>query len=93
MFKSIQQSLQRRLQSIARQADATEITQRALYLFLQENYPGVSARVSVRYQDADHVLIIATQNKTLAGELSLHTAELQQHLGIHGVRVERIIVR
>lgn len=93
MFKSIQQALQRRQQSIGRQADATEVTQHALRSYLQEQYPGVSARVTVRYQDTDHTLIIATQNKTLAGELLLHIPELQEHLNTHGVRVERIIVR
>ena len=93
MFKSIRQSLQRHQQSIGRQVDATEVTQHALRSFLEENYPGVSARISVKYQDADHILIIATQHKTLAGELLLHTQELQHHLGAHGIRVDRIIIR
>jgi hypothetical protein len=93
MFKSIDATLEQRRKSIGRQADVVDVAQSALLAYLQENYPGVSAHMSMRYQDTDRILIIATQNKTLAGELLLHIPELTAHLTAHGIRVERIIVR
>ena len=93
MFKSIQNTLSRRQQSVGQQGNVADITQQAVLEFLQQSYSGTSARVSVRYQEADKILIIVTPNKTLACELSLHTSELQSYLTSRNIRVERVIVR
>jgi len=93
MFKSIRGTLERRQQSIGRQSNAADITQQAVFTFLQQTYSDSSARISVRYQDADNTLVIVTPSKTLAGELLLHTPELKTYLVSQGVRVERIIIR
>lgn len=93
MFKSIRGTLEQRQQSIGRQSNAADITQQAVLTFLQQTYSDSSARISVRYQEADQTLIIVTPSKTLAGELLLHIPELRQHLVSQGVRAGRIIVR
>lgn len=93
MFKSILSALQRRQQSVGRQANVADITQQAVLEFLQQSYSDTSARVSVRYQDTDNTLVIVTPNKTLAGELLLHAPELRAYLISRSIRVERIIVR
>ncbi|MEK7638102.1 MAG: hypothetical protein AAB375_01610 [Patescibacteria group bacterium] len=93
MFKSIQSALSRRQQSVGRQENVADITQQAVLEFLQQGYSDTSARISVRYQDADGTLIIVTPNKTLAGELMLHTPELRAYLISRTIRIERIVVR
>lgn len=93
MFRSIQSALQRRQQSIGRQENVSDITQQAVLEFFQQNYPDTSARISVRYQDADNTLIIVTPNKTFAGELLLHTPELRSYLASRNICVERVVIR
>ena len=93
MFKSIRSSLERRGQTIGRQSNAADITQQAVLTFLQQNYSETSARISVRYEDSDHTLVIVTSNKTLAGELLLHIPELKTHLTSEGVHVNRVVIR
>ena len=93
MFKSIQNTLSRRQQSVGQQGNVADITQQAVLEFLQQSYSDTSARISVRYQEVDKVLTIVTLNKTLAGELLLHTPELRSYLMSRNIRVERIIVR
>lgn len=93
MFKSIQSALQKRQKSIGRQENVSDITQQAVLEFLEQTYSDTSARISVRYQDADNTLIIVTPNKTLAGELLLHTPELRSYLTSRNIRVERIVIR
>ncbi len=93
MFKSIQNTLSRRQQLVGQQGNVADITQQAVLEFLQQSYSDTSARISVRYQEADKVLTIVTSNKTLAGELLLHAPELQSYLISRNIRVERIIVR
>ena len=93
MFKSIQNTLQRRQQLIGRQENIADITQQAVLDFLQQSYSDGSARISVRYQEADKTLVIVTPQKTLASELSMHAPELRAYLVSRNIRVERIIVR
>jgi hypothetical protein len=93
MFKSIQSTLQRRQQSLGRQANVADITQQAVLEFLQQSYSETSVRISVRYQEDDKALVIVTPSKTLAGELSLHTAELIVYLRTRNIDVKRIVVR
>ncbi len=93
MFKSIQNSLSRRQQSVGRQENVADITQQAVLDFLQQSYSNTSDRVSVRYQDRDNSLVIVTPNKTLAGELLLHAPELRSYLFSRNIQIERILVR
>ena len=93
MFKSIKGTLDRRQQTVGREVNIADITQQALLAFLQQTYSDTSARISVRYQESDHTVVIATAHKTLANELLLHTPELKVYLVSRGIRVNRVIVR
>lgn len=93
MFRSIKSALTHKQDDLYAQSSVSVLVRKIVLEYVRENYPGAFWDVSTQYRTNEHVLVITTPSKTLAGELTMNTGEIRSYLTRQQIAVNRIVVR
>ena len=93
MFRSIKNALTQRQEDLRTQSSVSVLVRGVVVDYIRDNYPGAGTAISTQYKTDERLLVITTQSKSLAGELTMNAGEIRSYLTQRGIHVNRIVVR